>query len=63
MPTAFAPRGGYAGTIPMRSECNGSESSHATSRSPNRVGSVRGSRSRDAAMFVVRTRQAQGVGP
>ena len=53
----------YSGTIPTRSERKVSESIHATPRSPNRVGSLSGSRRRDAAMLVDRTRQAQGVGP
>ena len=53
----------YSATTPMRSGCNISELIHATSRSPNRVGSLSGSRPRDSAMLVDRTRQAQGVGP
>ena len=59
-----APRAkSYSATTPMRSGCKVSELIHATSRSPNRVGSLSGSRRRDAATFVDRTRQAQGVGP
>ena len=53
----------YSVTTPMRSDCKVSELIHATSRSPNRVGSLSGSRPRDSAMLVDRTRQAQGVGP
>ena len=53
----------YSATTPMRSGCKVSELIHATSRSPKRVGSHSGSRPRDAAMLVDRTRQAQGVGP
>ena len=54
---------GYSATMPMRSECNVSESIHATSWSPSRFGSVSGSRSRAAATLVDRMRQAHGVGP
>jgi len=55
--------GRYSGTMPMRSGRKVSEWIHATSRSPNRVGSLSGSRRRDVAMQVERRRQAQGEGP